>query len=208
MKLYKLTDQKFQSYGGCQWGAGVEHVTDGKGEMCGPGFIHAYTDLLLAVLLNAIHSNFDRPVGWEADGDVAKTDRGLKVGCTRLKTLRQIPLPAVSTDQRVMFAILCAEQVTSDKDWLSWAAAWKSGQDRSMSAARSAPAPPPPWSAAAWSAAAAAAWSAAASAEAAAESAAEAAWSAEIDLVAIAHKAQDTEPPGTTLGDTEPHDAA
>ena len=84
MKLYKLTNAKDQTYGETQWGEGVEHTTDGFGDLCGPGWLHAYTDPLLAVLLNPLHAGFCTPHLWEAEGEIGRNDNGLKVGCKRL----------------------------------------------------------------------------------------------------------------------------
>ena len=163
MKLYKLTNQDMRTHGGCQWGEGVTHTSNGEGQLCGPGWIHAYTDPLLAALLNPIHANIAEPLLWECDGEVGKTDHGLKVGCTRLTTTREIPPPAVTMNQRVRFAILYAKTQYPDPGWNAWADSWLSDSDRTASAARSA---------------ASAAWSAV-SAESAAD----------IDLIAIAHDA-------------------
>ena len=176
--LYKLTDENGYTYGGCQWGKGVEHLAAGTGELCGPGWLHAYTDPLLAVLLNPIHANFRNPRLWEAEGDVGKEDDGLKVGCTRLKTIREIPLPAVSLEARVRFGILCSKHTYEDPAWNAWADKWLSGEDQTKAEAWEA------WAAtrgatAASEAVAAAARGATAAAEAA-EAAAWAAWAASI----------------------------
>ena len=172
MKLYKLTDESRQTHNNTQWGAGVTHSGTGEGELCGPGWIHAYTHPLLAVLLNPVHVGFKKPRLWEAEGEVARTDHGLKVGCLSLTTLCELPLPVITTTQRVRFAILCAKEVCKNKQWNAWADAWLSGKDRTKESAR------------AWEAARA--WAAAAAAEAAA------AWAAaEIDFIAIAEKAME-----------------
>jgi hypothetical protein len=209
MKLYKLTDERGQTYGNTQWGPGVTHSGTGKGELCGPGFIHLYTDALLAVLLNPIHAHFARPRLWEAEGDVARTDRGLKVGCISATTVREVPLPKVTTEQRVGFAILVALAVCREPSYVRWATAWLDNSDRTEEAARAAAeaaaaeAAEAAWAAAEARAAAEAAWAAAEAAEAAAqaEAQAEAAWAAEaaeaaaaaaaadIDFIALAHKA-------------------
>ena len=140
MKLYKLTDEKGRTYGGCQWGEGVTHTVSGEGELCGPGWIHAYTDPLLAVLLNPIHGNFpsDTMHLWECEGEVGKTDHGLKVGCTACTTVRQLDVPQVTAEQRVRFGLLCAMRVYTDPGWVVWAQGWLSGEDRTESAARAA----------------------------------------------------------------------
>jgi hypothetical protein len=170
-KLYKLTDENGQSYGKTQWGEGVTHSGTGQGRLCGPGWVHAYTSPLLAVLLNPIHAKFPKPKLWEAEGEVGLTDHGLKVGCKTLTTLREIPLPAITDVQRVTFAILCVKAVCSEKSWNAWADDWLNGKNRTASAAARAA------RAARAAQAAAEAWAAEETAEAA-EAAAEA-WAAE-----------------------------
>lgn len=129
--VYKLTDEHGQTHGGTQWGENVTHTAPGRGDLCGPGWIHAYSDPLLAVLLNPIHAGFEHPRLWECEADVGKDDHGCELGCTSLTTLRELPLPEVTTEQRVRFAILAAKQVCTDERWLAWAEGWLSGQDRS-----------------------------------------------------------------------------
>jgi len=137
MKLYKLTRQDGTAYGGTQWSEGVTIKTSGRGKLCGRGYTHWYTHPLLAVILNPIHAAYKDPVLWEGEGEVVKSD-GLKVGCKRATTIRRIPLPQVTTEQRVKFAILCALQVYRDPGFRSWAEDWLSGADRSWGAAQAA----------------------------------------------------------------------
>ena len=181
MRLYKLTDANAQTHNGCQWGEGVTHEGTGEVDLCGPGWIHAYTDPLLAVLLNPIHADFASPRLWECEGEVVKNDCGLKVGCKSLTTLRDILLPEVTTEQHIHFAVLCARAVCHDEGWNAWAGQWLSGEDRSARAAWAA------W-AAAW-AAWAAAWAAWAAAAWAAMEATWAAEAADLDLASIAREA-------------------
>lgn len=61
MRLYKLTNQNGQTYNQTQWGENVSHSGTGQGELCGPGWIHAYTSPLLATLFNPIHAAFSNP---------------------------------------------------------------------------------------------------------------------------------------------------
>ena len=137
MRLYKLTDEKDQTYNKTQWGEGVSHQADGQGDLCGPGWIHATTHPLLAVLLNPIQGNYDLVTAhlWEGEGEVGKEDYGLKVGCTQFTTLRRLPLPTPSLEQRVRFAILCACQVYKESTWQTWAQAWLDGSNRTQEAA-------------------------------------------------------------------------
>ncbi len=160
--LYKLTDGDGQTWGGTQWWPGVSHSGTGKGELCGPGWIHAYEHPLIAVLMNPIHARFRTPRLWEAEGEVGLRNGQLKCGCKTLTIIREIPLPAVTTEMRVRFAILCAKEVCADLPWNAWADKWLSGEDRSEAAAGAA-------AGAAWAAwaAEAAAWAAEAAAAAA-----------------------------------------
>ena len=134
MILYKLTTANFKTRKGesneTTWGEGVTHSGTGEGELCGPGYIHAYTDPLLAVFLNPIHANIQNAVLWECEGDIAKSDNGLKVGCVSLTTLRRLELPAVTTEQRIKFGLLCALEVYDNAAFAAWARAWLSGEDR------------------------------------------------------------------------------
>lgn len=137
--LYKLTTKDYKTrkgkYNECTWGKGVSHSGTGHGGLCGPGYIHAYTHPLLAVFLNPLHAGIEDPVLWECGGEVARSDRGLKVGCVTLKTVKRIPLPRVTIKQRTAFAILCAKYVCRNRKWVRWANAWLRGDDRSKASA-------------------------------------------------------------------------
>ena len=171
IKLYKLTDRDGQTRNGTQWGPGVSHSGTGEGELCGPGWIHAYEHPLIAVLMNPIHANFQNPRLWEAEGEVGLRDGHLKCGCKTLTTVREIPLPAITTEMRVRFAILCAKEVCACLSWNAWADRWLSGEDRTQAAAERARAS----AASAYDASYRSAWDAAAAAACAAEAAEDAA---------------------------------
>lgn len=187
MIVYKLTDQKMQAHGGCQWEIGVPRETDGSGDLCGPGWLHYYHDPLLAVLLNPIHAGIEDPILWEAEAEgLHRDDKGLKGGCTRLTLIRQIDLPQITIEQRIRFGILCAKEVCAEPIWNAWADRWLSGADMSVEAAARAA-----WAEAAWAAWAAARAERAAWAARAARAAARAARAAgtPLDLIAIAREA-------------------
>ena len=203
MIVYKLTDQNLQSHGGYQWEPGVARETDGRGNLCGPGWLHYYHDPLLSALLNPIHADIADPVLWEAEAEgLHRDDRGLKGGCTRLTLLRRIELPQITTEQRIRFGILCAKVICDNPAWNAWADRWLDGSDRSVEtaweawAAANATADAAADAAAAEAAAEAAARAARAVAQATAWAAWEAARTAEaaaestlLDLRAIAHEA-------------------
>jgi hypothetical protein len=137
VRLYKLTDENDKTHDGCQWGEGITHTAPGTGDLCGPGYIHAHTNPLLAVLLNPVHEQFnsDTMHFWECDGDVGKTDFDFKVGCTRLTTIKRIPIPVVTLEQWVRFGILSVLTVYHEPSYARWATGWLDGSDRSAATA-------------------------------------------------------------------------
>ncbi|KKM64702.1 hypothetical protein LCGC14_1498680 [marine sediment metagenome] len=58
--------------------------------------------------------------------------------CTRLKTIKQIPIPIITNNQRVNFSILCAMEVYIESEWTTWANNWLSGKNRTNAAAYTA----------------------------------------------------------------------
>lgn len=176
--FYKLTDAKGQTCGGCQWGEGVRNTANGEGnELCSKDVIHYYSDPLIAVFANPIHGRFDPETMqlWEFEPDGEIAGDALKKGCKSGRTVRQIPIPVITTEQRVEIAIRCSLLVYSEPNYVKWANMWLDGTDRSGSASDSA-------ARSAWSAEAAArlaVWAAESAAWSAARSAAMwAAWSA------------------------------
>lgn len=139
--VYKFFNSDMTTYGGYQWEVGEWRETSGEGELCGEGWLHAYDDLLVGVMMNPIHGNFDlsKAVAYrcEAEGE-RKEDNGLKVGYTRLRPVERIDIPAVSLSQRVAFGILVSLEVYHEEKYIAWAKAWLSGEDRGEAAARAA----------------------------------------------------------------------
>ena len=62
MKVYKLTTQKNQTYNGFQWEPDVWKETSGSGNLCGPGWLHAYSDPLVAAFMNPTHADISNPI--------------------------------------------------------------------------------------------------------------------------------------------------
>ena len=119
MKLFKLTDENGKTRGDTQWGDGVTHVaTETGNQLCSRDVIHAYTDPLLAMMMNPIHANVQNPLLWEAEGEVVADD-GTKVGCKALTTVCRIPVPGVTLEQRVRFGILCALELYKERSFVA-----------------------------------------------------------------------------------------
>lgn len=135
MKLYKLTDENDQTRSNTQWGENVTHEASGEGELCGPGWLHAYTHPLLAIFFNPTHAMFKNPHLWTAEGEIEKED-DRKVGCKKLTTIEQIPLPTITTEQRITIAILAVKTICADEMWNDWADNWLNGKNRSTDAAK------------------------------------------------------------------------
>jgi len=173
MTLYKMTDcngrTRAGTVGETQWGPGVTVVAKGARTVpCTDGVVHAYRHPVLAVMMNPFHAEIADPRLWEADG-VPVGDDGCKVWCKSLTTTAEIPVPVVTTEQRVRFGIAAALQVCHAPHFVAWATRWLDGTGRSAEAA--------------WAACSALAWAttagaAAEAAEAAVRAAAAEAWAA------------------------------
>ena len=141
MKAYKLTDSSMRTYGGCQWVLGEAKTALGTGQLCTPRWLHYYSHPALAVLFNPIHAALNpqtmRLFEATATGK-HKHDRGLKSGCTKLTLVRELPVPVITNDQRVEFAIRVAMTCCHEAEWLLWAQGWIDGTDRSTTAAAAA----------------------------------------------------------------------
>lgn len=137
MIKYKLTTANLKTFGIFQWEVGRTVKTSGIGGLCSAGFLHYYHHPLLAVLLNSAHGNYNIETMrlWEVEAKGKHLDDdGLKGGCTQMTLLREIPVPVVTTEQHVRFAILCAMEVCKDRAFVDWAQKWLLGIDRSYKA--------------------------------------------------------------------------
>jgi hypothetical protein len=199
MIVYKLTDQDgWCRRGMCnetQYVPGWTYYADGlaNNPLCSTSWIHAYEHPLLAVLHNPIHAKIPTPRMFRCrTGRVVKRDGQMKLGCRSLTVIEEVPVPSITTEMCVRYAIGCAWRGTSQQ-WRQWAVEWLTYRGHSEVVAAAA------WAAvretarevvaaAAWAAVretarevvAAAAWSAARQAawEAAWAAAREAAWAA------------------------------
>ena len=134
--IYKLTDANMRTRNGFQWELGVWKETSGEGDLCGPGWLHCYSDPWLAIFMNPLPAGIVRPRLFRGEAEGAfKDDHGLKQGYTRLRIVEELPVPKLTTVSRVATGILCAKEVTDDPAWNRWADRWLSGEDRSRKAA-------------------------------------------------------------------------
>jgi hypothetical protein len=135
--IYKLTDAKGETKGGTIWtpGDAVTKPLRKAYKLCTDQVLHAYASPMLAVLMDPAHAQY-LPSGklWEGEGDIV-IDNGTKFGCTAITLARTIPVPTVTLEQRVTFAIRVATLVCQEPAWLTWAKGWLDGADRSANAA-------------------------------------------------------------------------
>lgn len=115
--LYKLTDSQGYTRNNTHWHKGITYTIaeDDRGiELCSHCVIHAYTNPNLALLLNPIHANFDKPRLYEAEGEIKVQDWG-KVGVWELFVTKRLELPNWYKKNKqkvqIQFAVLCAEAV-------------------------------------------------------------------------------------------------
>jgi hypothetical protein len=132
--VYKFTDQKMQTRGGYQWIPGQKRTTSGTGPICSSGWLHAYEDLTVGIMMQPIHGNIPDPLVFRAEGIIGIRDGEFKCGCSELTLIESVEIPTVTMEHRVRFAILCAYP-TGSHTWRQWAKAWLSGADRSQEAA-------------------------------------------------------------------------
>jgi len=136
---YKLTDSQGQTREATQWGEGVTHrAKRGKMEFCTNTCIHCYSDPLMAAFFNAIHGDFKEPQCWEGEVKGKTISDGCKIGCKEFTTIREVPLPEISTEQRIAIAIKCALRVYTEPEFVKWGQSWLDGTDRSSNAAHAA----------------------------------------------------------------------
>ena len=142
--LYKLVNADRTTYGGFRWprrGFRPPRL-DGVGPLCTTNWYHAYDSTLLAVLHDPIHGRFGPDaecfsIHVDAD-DIGRLDGQMKVGFRAGVVGETVPLPKVTTEQRVRYGIACASQVYDGLKWTRWAKGWIYSADRSASSAASA----------------------------------------------------------------------
>jgi hypothetical protein len=113
--------------------------------LCCTGVLHCYEGaivrdaLALAILRDPNDGGFGATArAWVCRGSGQHVTNGIKSGYETLTTVREIPLPQVTTEQRVECAIRLAWEICDEQEWRAWAQAWLDGSDCSETAARAA----------------------------------------------------------------------
>ena len=116
MLKYKLTNQDNKTFNNTLWGENITHTAPGTGELCSDGWIHYYHSPEMAVIMNPLHACIENPKLWECEAEGNhKDDCGVKGGCTKLTTLKEIPLPEITLKQKLDFVNLCSKEVNKNQ---------------------------------------------------------------------------------------------
>lgn len=136
MIKYKLTDKNMETFGGTRWALGEWKETSGEGGLCSPGWLHCYDSPEIAIFLNPIHASFSNPRLFKCEVDGReKLDNGIRAGYTRMRLTKELNIPKITTETSIRFGILCALKVCKERQFVSWAKKWLSGEDRTRDAA-------------------------------------------------------------------------
>jgi hypothetical protein len=141
MKYCKLTSQEMTTHNGYSWVIGEWQQATGTDQgPCSNGVLHAYPHPVIAALLNPLHASIQNPRCWEIETDGSIETDGLKAWTAgRMRLVREIHLPNITTEQRVAFAIhLVLDTCIPPETWKTWAQKWLEGRDRSIAAAEAA----------------------------------------------------------------------
>lgn len=135
-RAWKILNPDLTTHMGCQWVPGEWKKVEGTGPLCSKGWLHGYRDARLAVLHNPIHANYDPYVLWivEVKGKVLHEDY-LKSGWSEMRLIEPVAVPAVTTEQRIRYAIKCAWCVCNNPVWRKWAVDWIREENRSRQGA-------------------------------------------------------------------------
>jgi len=129
-----------RTYGNFQWELNKPVKTSGNGELCSPGWLHFYEHPLLAILHNSLHADIENPRLFRAkvSGKCLK-DGQLKIGYTHAILTKELPLPKITLNQKIAYAILCAKAVyKEEKSFIKWADNWLGGKNRTVKVANAA----------------------------------------------------------------------
>jgi len=137
MIIYKLTRQDRTTRGRFKYPPKGSRLPElgGKGELCSKHWYHGYAHPLLAVLHAPIHVPTDYTKMIEIEVPEVYAPDQMKLGFTTGIVGRVIPLPKITLEQKIRYAIGGACSVCQKKSFRKWADDWISGKDRSEEAA-------------------------------------------------------------------------
>ncbi len=140
MKLYKLTDADGYTNRGrldeLRWGWNITHEVGEVGPACcPPGVIYAFEHPLVGLFMKRTYADENKPLIWEAKGDVVFRDGWRVCGVKKLTTLKIVGNREIDRRSSVRFAIGCAWHECQNVNWRRWATEWIAMDDRSPQSA-------------------------------------------------------------------------
>lgn len=119
MRVYKFTQvahgsgiPRYQTWNGMEWGNDITREVaplEKDAKLCTNNWIHAYEDPFIASLMLPYHLDASYSVLWEAEAEgTIKRDGPLKLGATRMTTIRTISTPRLTDENRLHIAFQCA----------------------------------------------------------------------------------------------------
>jgi len=94
------------------------------------GWLHCYSDPLIAILLNPINENIQNPRIFEVEVDGKEAYNNMKYAYKKMRLIKEVNVPKITLEQKVKFAVLCALEVCTDNKFTSWAKDWYGGKKR------------------------------------------------------------------------------
>jgi len=140
MIVYKLIRQDRTTRYGFKYPPKGERLPElsGRGDLCSDGFYHGYAHPLLAVLHAPLHVEADYTKMIEIEVPEVYAPDQMKLGFTTGVVGKVIPLPKVTDEQKIRYAIGSACSICQKKSFREWADNWISGKDRSRRAVKAA----------------------------------------------------------------------
>lgn len=116
-KVYKLVRPNLTTFGAFQWKINKWYTVDGCGPQCSEGWLHCYTNDILAVLLNPIHANFKKFHLFEAEAYGRIISDGTKLCVQKLRITKKIQKPKINKFDFCLVALL---QWSKDEQTTLW----------------------------------------------------------------------------------------
>jgi hypothetical protein len=140
---YKLVDQNMQTKGNFQWKLGETRTVKSSFKLqplCSEYWLHFYVDPRLAIIMNPHGAAFKDPLLFRCrpEGKIRHDKGKLKSGCTKMTLVEALPIPNITSIQKIAFGIYASLEVYTDPTYFKWANNWISDVNRDYNAAAAA----------------------------------------------------------------------
>lgn len=128
---YFVTDETGKDWLGRQWTEETSFTEENPNY-----YFSCYQSPLVALFLSPAFDAYKNPQLWLAEPYEEQKDYDFRHISAGLKVLRKISVPEITAEQRIVFGIVCALNVISNKVFVDWGLAWLKNEDRSVERAR------------------------------------------------------------------------